>query len=195
MAKAQHVGIYAGGGVMWDANDNNVPVQQHKLSWEEKGRYGLPFNGGVRYWSAGSGSTSPGTGSSGGGSGSSGSPSPSASGEPAPSPTPSATPGGSTPAPSAPTYSETSGSVVHTWTDYADAGGSEGPEMPSNDTVQIACKVEGFAVADGNTWWYRVASAPWNNTYYGSADAFYNDGATSGSLLGTPFVDPNVPNC
>ncbi len=97
--------------------------------------------------------------------------------------------------PSQSTFTETTGSVVHTWSDYADAGGGEGPEMPSNDTVQIACKVNGFTVADGNTWWYRIASAPWNGNYYGSADAFYNDDATSGSLLGTPFVDPNVPNC
>lgn len=100
-----------------------------------------------------------------------------------------------TPAP-APTYTETSGSVVHTWTNYTNAGGYEGPEMPSNDTVQIACKLEGFRVADGNTWWYLIASSPWNDAYYGSADAFYNEpGRTSGSLLGTPFVDPSVPNC
>jgi hypothetical protein len=85
--------------------------------------------------------------------------------------------------------------VVHTWTNYSNAGGSEGPSIPSNDTVQITCKVAGFAVADGNTWWYRIASSPWSNTYYGSADAFYNDGATSGSLVGTPYFDPNVPNC
>jgi hypothetical protein len=97
--------------------------------------------------------------------------------------------------PSSSTFAETSGGVVHTWSDYADAGGGEGPEIPSNDTVQIACKVEGFRVADGNTWWYRIASTPWNGDYYGSADAFYNNGATSGSLLGTPFLDPNVPNC
>ena len=84
---------------------------------------------------------------------------------------------------------------MHTWSDYADAGGSEGPEIPSNETVQIQCKVNGFRVADGDTWWYRVASSPWNNSYYGSADAFYNNGETSGSLLGTPFVDPSVPNC
>jgi surface antigen len=99
--------------------------------------------------------------------------------------------GGTSPPPSA----ETTGSVTHTWTDYADAGGTEGPSIPSNDTVQIACKVTGFAVADGNTWWYRIASSPWNSAYYASADAFYNDGSTSGSLQGTPFVDPNVPNC
>jgi hypothetical protein len=109
------------------------------------------------------------------------------------------TSGGSTsttPAPPTPTtYSETTGSVVHTWTNYTNAGGSEGPEIPSNDTLQIACKIPGFAVADGNTWWYRIASAPWNSAYYGSADAFYNNGATSGSLKGTPFVDPNVPSC
>ena len=65
----------------------------------------------------------------------------------------------------------------------------------SNQTVQITCKVTGFAVADGNTWWYEIASSPWNNAYYVSADAFYNDGGTSGSLIGTPFVDPAVPTC
>ncbi len=62
-------------------------------------------------------------------------------------------------------------------------------------TVQIACKLTGFRVADGNTWWYRIASSPWNSAYYVSADAFYNNGQTSGSLIGTPFVDNNVPNC
>jgi hypothetical protein len=61
--------------------------------------------------------------------------------------------------------------------------------------VQIACKLAGFAVADGNTWWYRIASSPWSSSYYASADAFYNNGATSGSLQGTPFVDSSVPNC
>jgi serine/threonine protein kinase len=107
----------------------------------------------------------------------------------------SVTTGSAPQAPPPTTYAETTGGVSHTWTDYADAGGSEGPSINSNQTVQIACKVTGFRVADGNTWWYRIASSPWNNQYYVSADAFYNDGATSGSLNGTPFVDPNVPNC
>jgi hypothetical protein len=93
------------------------------------------------------------------------------------------------------TWSETTGGVTHTWTNYTNAGGYEGPSVPSNATVQIACKLTGFAVADSNTWWYRIASSPWNGSYYSSADAFYNDGATSGSLLGTPFVDPSVGNC
>jgi hypothetical protein len=93
------------------------------------------------------------------------------------------------------TVSETSGGAVHTWTNYTNAGGTEGPTVPSNATIQISCKLQGFRVADGDTWWYRIAQSPWNGTYYGSADAFYNNGQTSGSLHGTPFVDPSVPDC
>ena len=78
---------------------------------------------------------------------------------------------------------------------YTNAGGTQGPTIAGNQTVQIACEVTGFQVADGNTWWYQIASAPWNRAFYVSADAFYNNGATSGSLLGTPFVDPAVPQC
>jgi RHS repeat-associated protein len=94
-----------------------------------------------------------------------------------------------------PGHSETTGSEAHTWTNYSNAGGSEGPTIPGNDTIQIECKATGFAVADGNTWWYKIESAPWSGTYYVSADAFYNNGETSGSLLGTPFVDQAVPDC
>lgn len=124
---------------------------------------------------------------------------------PAPTPTPPPpttttpsprTPPTTTPTPSPPpTYAETTGGVTHTWTNYTNAGGTEGPSIPSNTTVQIACKLAGFRVADGNTWWYRIASSPWSGAFYGSADAFYNNGQTSGSLLGTPFVDPAVANC
>jgi len=114
-----------------------------------------------------------------------------------PTPTTPATPsnpsgGGSAPAQ---THAETTGGVAHTWTNYTNAGGTQGPSIPSNATVQIACAVTGFKVADGNTWWYRIASSPWNGAYYVSADAFYNNGQTSGSLIGTPFVDPAVPGC
>ncbi|WP_157592501.1 NlpC/P60 family protein [Solirubrobacter soli] len=110
------------------------------------------------------------------------------------SPAPTPTPTSPVPTPGA-TYPETTGGVTHTWTDYANAGGTEGATIASNQTVNVACKVQGFRVADGNTWWYRIASAPWNNGFYASADAFYNNGQTSGSLQGTPFVDPAVPLC
>lgn len=99
------------------------------------------------------------------------------------------------PPPPPQTCAETTGGVAHTWTNYSDAGGTEGPSIGSNQAVQIACKVTGFTVADGTSWWYQIASAPWSDNYYVSADAFYNNGQTSGSLHGTPFVDPNVPNC
>ncbi len=84
---------------------------------------------------------------------------------------------------------------MHTWTNYTNAGGTQGPSISSGQTVQIACRLQGFKVADGNTWWYRIDSSPWSNHYYASADAFYNDGQTSGSLHGTPFVDPGVGLC
>lgn len=100
-----------------------------------------------------------------------------------------------TPPPPPPTWNETVGGVAHTWTNYQDAGGTEGPSIAAYQTVAISCRLQGFTVADGNTWWYRIASSPWNNAYYVSADAFYNNGATSGSLIGTPFYDPAVALC
>jgi cell wall-associated NlpC family hydrolase len=47
LANFEHVGIYAGNGTMWDADDYNVPVQIHTLAWVE---HALPFDGAVRYW-------------------------------------------------------------------------------------------------------------------------------------------------
>jgi hypothetical protein len=120
-------------------------------------------------------------------------PTPAPVASPTEAPTPG--PGPSNPPPPPAPVPETTGGVAHTWTNYTNAGGTEGPSIPANATVQIACKLTGFTVADGNTWWYRLAQSPWNNAYYVSADAFYNNGATSGSLHGTPFVDQAVPNC
>ena len=119
-----------------------------------------------------------------------GQPSPTATG--APTPLPTATPtssSGSGP------YEETAGGEASTWTNYINAGGIKGPTIAAQQSVLIACKVTGFKVPDGNTWWYRIASSPWNNKYYVSADAMYNNGATSGGLLNTPWVDTNVVNC
>jgi len=93
------------------------------------------------------------------------------------------------------TFSETTGGNASTWTDYSNGGGNPGPVIPSHKTVQIACKVIGLKVQDGDTWWYRIASSPWDNKYYVSADAFYNNGQTSGSFTTSLFVDNKVPNC
>lgn len=94
-----------------------------------------------------------------------------------------------------PRWNETTGSTANTWTNYVNAGGTQGPTIGKNVTVQVSCRLTGFRVSDGNTWWYRIASSPWNDVYYVSADAFYNNGATSGSLKGTPFVDTSVRIC
>lgn len=99
------------------------------------------------------------------------------------------------PAPAPTTYPETVGGVSHTWTDYEDAGGTEGPEIANQQTVRISCRLTGFKVQDGNTWWYRIAQSPWDDQYYVSADAFYNNGTSGGSLANTPFYDPAVPVC
>lgn len=90
---------------------------------------------------------------------------------------------------------ETVGGETHTHSDYASAGGIEGAVIHTGETVQIACRVVGQAVEDGDTWWYRIASSPWNSLYYASADAFYNNGEKTGTLIGTPFVDQAVPEC
>jgi hypothetical protein len=109
--------------------------------------------------------------------------------------------GSTTPTAAAPTnpllqtWSETTGGPANTWTDYQTAGGAAGAQIPANQTVQVQCAVQGLAVADGDTWWYRIASPPWSGSYYASADAFYNNGATSRSLIGTPSVDAAVAHC
>jgi surface antigen len=93
------------------------------------------------------------------------------------------------------TFSETTGGIANTWSNYTTATEGQGPSLLSGMTVQVSCAVTGFKVSDGNTWWYRIASSPWSNAFYATADAFYNNGQTSGSLIGTPFVDPAVHAC
>lgn len=92
-------------------------------------------------------------------------------------------------------FYETTGGPTNTWTNWTNAGGTQGPSIASNTTVQIACRLTGWTASNGNNWWYRIAQAPWSGSYYASADAFYNNGATSGSLTNTPFVDEAVPMC
>ena len=100
-----------------------------------------------------------------------------------------------TPTPQPITYVETAGGAAATWTDPLDAGGGEGPEMVAQDRIQVSCRLLGFAVSDGNRWWYRIASSPWNEGFYVTADAFYNNGRTSGTLHGSLFFDARVPLC
>ncbi|HUI59589.1 MAG TPA: hypothetical protein VLX90_05175, partial [Steroidobacteraceae bacterium] len=112
-----------------------------------------------------------------------------------PSAAPSSAPTPSSSPPTLATFTETVGDPTHTWTNFTNAGGYAGPTIATGESVEVTCVAQGFKVADGNTNWYKIASSPWNGTYYASADAFYNDGSTAGSLIGTPLVDPTVPAC
>lgn len=196
------VSCYQGGA-------GNVPGSADTM-WEQASWAGGPGRGSgwinEHYINDGSGVNQPSPGISACQQAPAGSPSPTPDPTPAPS---NPTPGSSQPSAPAPTgtttsayaptpapaWSETVGGPSHTWTDYANAGGNEGPTIPTGQPVQIACKLPGFRVADGDTWWYRIASAPWNGEFYVSADAFYNNGQTSGSLHGTPYVDQAVADC
>jgi len=100
--------------------------------------------------------------------------------------------------PPPPTFAETPGpGGVATFTDYLNESG-EGPRIPAYETVQVQCRVEGYEPADHgipDNWYYRIASSPWGDAYYAYAEPFYNNGQTSGSLIGTPAVDTSVPIC
>ncbi|HET9124200.1 MAG TPA: hypothetical protein VFN65_04870 [Solirubrobacteraceae bacterium] len=90
---------------------------------------------------------------------------------------------------------EVAGGVAHTWSDPLTAGGRPGHEILDLQKVRIACRLHGFTVQDGNTWWYLIDSPPWSRHFFVTADAFYNNGHTSGTLRGSAFVDPRVARC
>ena len=90
---------------------------------------------------------------------------------------------------------EATGGNVRTFSNYANGGGTEGPTVAAHNLIGVACRLSGLTVQDGNSWWYQIATSPWSGAYYASADAFYNNGSTNGSLTGTPFVDLSVPTC
>lgn len=92
------------------------------------------------------------------------------------------------------TWTETTGTPAHTWADPVQLTGAGTPLGP-RQSVQVLCRVKGYIVQDGDPWWYRLASTPWNGRYYATSDAFYNNGATSGSVNTGVVVDEQVPVC
>jgi hypothetical protein len=92
------------------------------------------------------------------------------------------------------TWTETTGTPAHTWADQVQLTGA-GPPLGPRQSVQVLCRVKGYIVQDGDPWWYRLASTPWNGRYYATSDAFYNNGSTSGSVNTGVVVDEQVPVC
>jgi hypothetical protein len=90
-------------------------------------------------------------------------------------------------------YAETSGDTTKTWSDYLSEVG-EGTALPAGFEVQVTCRIEG-RTQNGGTWWYRIHSGPWYDSYYAPAGVFYNDGRKAGSLTSSPPVDTKIPNC
>jgi hypothetical protein len=104
----------------------------------------------------------------------------------APPPTP--------PSPSTWSEQETPNHPVNTFTNYHNASGM-GPAIASGQWVQVSCKVYDPTIASVNPdgYWYRIASAPWNNAYYSPANTFMN-----GDPYGGPYThntDFSVPAC
>jgi hypothetical protein len=85
-------------------------------------------------------------------------------------------------------------SGVNTFANYHNASGV-GPHIDKNVVVQVSCKVLDGTIPSVNPdgYWYRIASAPWNNAYYSPANTFLN-----GDPPGGPYsrnTDWAVPNC
>lgn len=115
---------------------------------------------------------------------------------PPPQTNPQGQPPNPQPQPPSQTWSEqeTPNHPVNTFMNYHNASGM-GPAIGAGQWVQVACKVHDPAVQSVNPdgYWYRIASSPWNGSYYSPANTFMN-----GDPYGGPYThntDFAVPNC
>jgi hypothetical protein len=71
-----------------------------------------------------------------------------------------------------------------------------GPRIEPYQWVDVSCKVYDPYIQSVNPdgYWYRVASAPWNDQYYAAANTFWN-GDVPGQTPYTHYTDWNVPDC
>jgi hypothetical protein len=83
---------------------------------------------------------------------------------------------------------------VNTFTNYHNASGM-GPAIAPGAWVQVSCKVYDPYIQSVNPdgYWYRIASAPWNDAYYSPANTFMNGDPWNGPY--THNTDFNVPDC
>jgi Effector-associated domain 5 len=93
------------------------------------------------------------------------------------------------------TWTETPYTESKTFANFVNAGNPLGEELSPGQAVQVSCRVRGFVVKDGDPWWYRLASSPWNGHYYATSDDFYNTPNTSGNPINGVTVDTRVPTC
>lgn len=110
-------------------------------------------------------------------------------------PTAGSAPSTSTSSSAGGTWTETTFSQSKTFADYVNAGDPLGAPLKPQQAVRVSCRVEGFAVADGDRWWYRLAQSPWNNRYYASTDNFYNTPTPTGNPINGVVFDKRVRVC
>lgn len=119
-----------------------------------------------------------------------------ASPTPAPYTPPTPTSAPYTPPTPVPTWTEQEGSHgANSFVNPHNASGM-GPRLDAMAYVQVSCKVYAPEITSVNPdgYWYRIASAPWNNGYYIAANTFWN-GDVPGVYPYTHNTDWNVPNC
>lgn len=93
------------------------------------------------------------------------------------------------------TWIETPFTESKTFADFVNAGYPLGAILHPGQAVQVSCRVRGFVVEDGDPWWYRLASPPWDGHYYATSDVFYNTRDTSGNPINGIVVDTRVRLC
>ena len=107
------------------------------------------------------------------------------------------TPPPTTPPPTTPqTWTEQQGTLgANTFTNPNNASGM-GVKIQPYQSVQVTCKVYAPQIQSANPdgYWYKIASAPWNNQYYAVANTFWN-GDIPGQKPYTRNTDWAVPNC
>ncbi|MCX4632398.1 hypothetical protein [Streptomyces sp. NBC_01443] len=71
---------------------------------------------------------------------------------------------------------------------FLNAHGAKGPgePIPAHTWVEVECRVYAPEIKSANPdgWWYRIASSPWNGSYYAVANTFMN-GDTPGHTPAT----------
>jgi hypothetical protein len=94
------------------------------------------------------------------------------------------------------TWAEQQGSLgANTFTNPYNASG-QGQKIAAYQWVDVSCKVYAPQIQSANPdgYWYRIATAPWNNQYYAVANTFWN-GDVPGQKPYTHFTDWAVRDC
>ncbi|MEV6582950.1 hypothetical protein AB0M92_32860 [Streptomyces sp. NPDC051582] len=113
----------------------------------------------------------------------------------APEPTPAKSAPAEPPQPAKRTVREQSGS--HGSPTFLNAHGAKGPgeRVPAHTWVDVECRVYAPEIDSANPdgWWYRIATTPWNGSYYAVANTFMNGDAPGQSP--PTNTDWSVPVC